>query len=193
MVHQVSPICNFLFWSLRTTLPTDMEDAVLTVQMAKGIYTYRKYQTAESMTFIPCSKKVTPFPSLRCKIQAYKDEQGNEKVLQWTISFQFPTFPVTQTTQTDPRKTTSSKIRAKWSFQARYNPTKTKRPYTLDLPITNKDMTDSNKVVVPLSVKVSNRFGPMCQFCKQSTQHPSPKNQTGWMEIGMGKRQKQRN
>ena len=41
---------------------------------------------------------------------------------------------------------------------------KRKRPNTLDLPVTNMDMTDSDKVEVPVSVKVCNRFGPMCQF-----------------------------
>ena len=51
---------------------------------------------------------------------------------------------------------------------------KTKRPNTLDLPITNTDMTDSDKVIVPLLVQVCNKLGSMCQFCKQSTQHVSP-------------------
>ena len=45
------------------------------------------------------------------------------------------------------------------------------------------DKTDSNKVMVPLSVKVCDRFGPMCQFCKQSTQHPSPQ-ESDWMDGG---------
>ena len=56
---------------------------------------------------------------------------------------------------------------------------KMKRPNNLDLPVTNMDMAYSDKVKVPLSVKVCDRFGPMCQLCKQSTPHPSPKNQTG--------------
>ena len=148
--------------------------------MVKGIYTYRKDQTTESTIFTPWSKKVTPFPSLRSKIQAYKDKQ-RDKVIQWANSFQFPTHPVTQITQTNPRKRASGKIRARWSIKARYNPTNTKRPNTLDLPITNMDMTDSDKVKVPLSVKVCNRFRPMCPFCKQSTQHPSPK-ESDWMD-----------
>ena len=44
----------------------------------------------------------------------------------------------------------------------------------MDLPVTYMDTTDSDKAKVPLSVRVCDRFGPMCQFCKQSTQHPSP-------------------
>ena len=58
---------------------------------------------------------------------------------------------------------------------------KTKRPDTLDLPITDTDMTDSNKVMVPLLVKVCNRFGLICQFCKWSMQHPSTQ-ESDWMD-----------
>ena len=111
----------------------------------------------------------------------YKDEQGDEKALQWTNSFQFPTHPVTQTTQTNPRRRDSGKIRARWSIKARYKPTKTKWPNTLDLPMTNMNMTDSNGVMVLLSVQLCDRFGLMCHFCKQSTQHPSPQ-ESDWMD-----------
>ena len=174
MAHEISPICDFHFGSLSTTLPTDTVDLELTAWMVKGIYTYRKDHTMKSTIFTPWSKKVTPFPYLRCKIQAYKDEQRDEKVLQWTISFLFPIHPVTKTTQTNPGKMASGKIRARWSIKARYKPMRPKRPNTLDLALTNTDMMGSNKVMVSLSVKVCHRFGPMCQFCKQSTQHPSP-------------------
>ena len=127
------------------------------------------------------SKKVTPFSSLRCKIQAYKDEQRDEKVLQWCNSFQFPTHPLTQTTQANPRKRAPGKIRARWSIKARYNPMKTKRPNTLELPVTDMDTVDSDKARVPLSVKVCDRFGPVCQFCKQSVKHPSPQ-ESDWTD-----------
>ena len=112
----------------------------------------------ESTIFTLWSKRVTPFPSLRCKIQAYKDDQRNKKILQWDNSFQFSAPPVTQT---NPRKRTPGKVRARWSNKARYYPMKTKRPNTPDLPETNMDMMDSDKVKAPLSVKVCNRFGPM--------------------------------
>ena len=101
------------------TLPTDTVDIGLTIWTVQGIYMYRKDHTVESTIFIPWGKKVTPFLSLRCKIQVYKDEQRDEKVLQWTNSFQFPTHPVTQTTQTNPGKRASGKIRARWSIKAR--------------------------------------------------------------------------
>ena len=145
---------NFLFGSLKTTLLTDTVDTELTVWMVKGIYTYRKDHTMESMIFTPWSKKVTPFPSLRCKIQVYMDEQRDEKVIQWGNAFQFPTHPVTQSTQTNLRKSAPGKIRVRWSNKARYNPTKMKRPNTLDLPVTSMDTMDSDKAKVPLSVKV---------------------------------------
>ena len=113
------------------------------------------------MMFTPWSKKVAPFPSLRCKLQAYTDKQRDERVLQWDNSFQFSAPPATQT---NLRKRAPSKIRARWSNKARYNPMKMKRLNTLDLPVANMDTTDSDKAKVPLTVKVCDRFGPMCQF-----------------------------
>ena len=101
MAHEISPICDFLFGSLRMTLMIDMVGIEVTVWMVKGIYMYRKDHTAESTIFTPWSKKVTSFPSLRCKVQR---TNRDEKVLQWCNTFQFPTHPVTQTTQTNPRK-----------------------------------------------------------------------------------------
>ena len=83
MAHEISPICDFLFRSFRTSLPMDKVDVELTVQMAKGIYTYRKDPTAESMICDPWSKKVIPFPSLRHKIHAYQDDKRGETELPW--------------------------------------------------------------------------------------------------------------
>ena len=40
MACEISPICNFLFGSIRTNLPTDTVDVEQTVQMVKGNYTY---------------------------------------------------------------------------------------------------------------------------------------------------------
>ena len=70
---------------------------------------------------------------------------------------------------------------------------KTNRANTLHFPVTNMDMMDSDKVKAPLSVKVCDRFGTMCKFCKISASHPSPKNQTTQMKIGLGNKQKYRN
>ena len=89
MACEISPICDFLFESIRTNLPTDMVDIELTVWTVKGIYMYRKDHTMESTILNPWSKKVTSFPSLRCQIHAYQDDQRNDKVLQWGNTFQF--------------------------------------------------------------------------------------------------------
>ena len=139
MAHEISLICNFPFWLIRKNLLTDTVDIELMLQAVKGIYTYRKDHTMESTIFTPWSKKVTPFPSLRCKIQAYQDDQGNEEVLQWGNTFQFSAPPMTKT---NPRKKSPGKIRARWSNKARYNPMNTKRPNTPDIPVTNMDKTD---------------------------------------------------
>ena len=53
MACEISPICDFLFGSIETNLPVDTVDIELTVQMVKGIYTYRKDDTMESMIFTP--------------------------------------------------------------------------------------------------------------------------------------------
>ena len=97
MACEISPICDFLFGSIRMNLLTDMVDIELTVQMVKRIYTYRKDHTSESIICTLWSKKVTTFPSLRHNIQAHKDR--NERVLQWGNTFQFSAPSVTQTNQ----------------------------------------------------------------------------------------------
>ena len=47
MAREISPICNFIFKSIRTSLLMDMVDVDLTIQTVKGIYTYRKDHTAD--------------------------------------------------------------------------------------------------------------------------------------------------
>ena len=64
MAREISPICDFIFGSIRTSLLMDTVDIDLTIWTVKGIYTYRKDYTAESMIFTPWSKKVIPFPLL---------------------------------------------------------------------------------------------------------------------------------
>ena len=55
----------------------------------------------ESMIFTLWSKKVTPFPCMRYKIQAYQDDKRSETVLPWNNgnTFQFSAPPMTQKTQ----------------------------------------------------------------------------------------------
>ena len=97
MAYEISSICDFLFGSIRTTLPTDTVNIEFTVWMVKGIYTYRKDHTAESTIFTPWSRKLIPFPSLRHKIWAYQDGKRNESALSWNNGsmFQFSAPPMT--------------------------------------------------------------------------------------------------
>ena len=154
MVYEISPICDYLFGSIRTNLLMDTVDVELTVQMVKGIYMYRKDHTMESMIFTSWTKKVTPFLSLRHKIQAYQDDQRSERVFPWSNNgntFQFCAPPMTQN---NPRMRAPGKIRARWSNKTRYNPMKTKRPNTPEKSVTDMDITDMDKMKAPLSVKV---------------------------------------
>ena len=81
MACEITPTCVFIFGLIRTCLLTETVDVELTVWIVKGIYTYRKDHTMESMTSALWSKKVIPFPSLRHKIKAYQDDKRNERVL----------------------------------------------------------------------------------------------------------------
>ena len=179
MACKISPICDFLFGSIRTNLPMDMVDIELTVWMVKGIYTYIKDHTMESTVFTPWSKKVTPFPSLSHKIQAYQDDKRRERVLQWNNGnmFQFSTPPMMQN---NPRKRDPGKIRARWLNKSRCNPIKAKRPNTPEMTMNNLDTIDTDKKA-PLSVKVCNRFGPSCSICKQNNPHPLPQ-ESDWSD-----------
>ena len=57
---------------------------------------------------------------------------------------------------------------------------KTNRPNTPETTVTNNDTTDMDKKG-PLSVKVCERFGLSCSFCKQNVSHPSPQ-ESDWSE-----------
>ena len=129
MACEISPICDFLFGSFRTSLLMDTVDIELTIWIVKGIYTYRKDHTVESTIFNPWGKKVIPFPSLRHKIQAYQDNKRNERVLPWNNgnTFQFSAPPMISR---NLRKRAPGKIRARQSSKSRYNPMKARRPNT---------------------------------------------------------------
>ena len=83
MVRIISPICDIIFASIRTSLPMDTVDVDLTIWTVKRIHMYRKDHTEESMTFTPWSKKVIPFPSLRWKTQAFQDDKRQETTVPW--------------------------------------------------------------------------------------------------------------
>ena len=62
MAREISPVCDFIFKSICMSLLMDTVDVELTIRMVRGIYTYRKDHTAESMVFSPWSRTVIPFP-----------------------------------------------------------------------------------------------------------------------------------
>ena len=74
MAREINPVCDFISDLIHMYLLTDMVDVELTIRTVKGIYTYHKDHTAESMILSLWSKSVIPFRFLRCKIQAYKDD-----------------------------------------------------------------------------------------------------------------------
>ena len=152
--------------------------------MVKGIYTCRKNHTAESMIFTLWSKKVTPFPSLRHKIQACQDDNRSERVLQWNNGNTFQ-FSAPLMMQNNPRKRAPGKIRVRWSNKSRYIPMKEKRPNTPEMTMNNLDAIDTEKKV-PLSVKICDRFGLSCSFWKQNVLHPHLKSQTGKTKVRLG-------
>ena len=53
MAQEISPIGNFIFGSIRTSLLTDIVDVELTIRIMKGMHMYRKDHTAESTIFTP--------------------------------------------------------------------------------------------------------------------------------------------
>ena len=86
-----------LYFQLFTDmLNMDTVDIELTIRTVKGIYTYHKDHPVESTVFSPWSKSVIPFPSLRCKIQAFQDDNFKQ-TMAWnsgtTPQFSTPTKP----------------------------------------------------------------------------------------------------
>ena len=139
MPREISPVCDFIFRSIQTGLLTDTVDVELTIRTVKGIYTYRKDHTAESMVFLPWSRNVIPFPSLHRKIQVYQDE--NRPTSAWNKGHALPYFP----TQPQPKqRCTSGKTRTRWSnWRHRFNPMKTEC-YNMQ----DKETIDFNKIDV---------------------------------------------
>ena len=124
MVREISPVCDFIFGLIRTSLLTNTVDIDLTIRTVKGIYMYRKDHTAESTIFTLWSKKVIPFSSLRQKIQAFNDDKRQNVMMPWNNGnpVQFSTPPKMPR---NPRKCATSKIRTRWSNRNhRFNPIK---------------------------------------------------------------------
>ena len=96
MAREINPMCNFIFGLICTCLPIDAVDVELTIRMVKGIYTYCKDHTIESTIFSPWSKSVIPFPSLRWKIQAFKDDNNSKQAASTQDKGMTPQFSTPQ-------------------------------------------------------------------------------------------------
>ena len=86
MAREINPVCDFFFSFMHTNLPIDTIDVELTLRTVQGIYIYCKDHTVETTIFTPWSKSVTPFPSFRRKIKAFKEESKGQTTLTWTPS-----------------------------------------------------------------------------------------------------------
>ena len=169
MAREVSPVYDFIFCSIRTSLPTDMVDADLTV---KGIYTYHKDHTMESTIFTPWSNRsVIPFPLLRKKIQVFKDNKKQNTTMPWNNAgtVQFPGPPKTPRI---PRKHALGKTRTSWSNRNhRFNPIKTNRYNAM-----NTEPMDMNEIdiIKPAPKRACECLSLTCPYCRQDAPHPSP-------------------
>ena len=170
MAREISPVCNFIFGSICTCLLTDMVDVELTIRRVMGIYTYCKDHTVESTIFTLCSKSVIPFPSLRCKTQAFKDDNRQQVMTSWnnslTVQFSAPPKP-----SQNLRKHAIGKIRTRWSnCNHRFNPIKTNRYNTMNMKPIGMSNID---IVQPIQRKACEHFDPTCSYCKHEAPHPS--------------------
>ena len=131
MAREISPVCDFIFRSICTSLPTNTVDVELPIRRAKGIYTYRKDHMAKSTVFSPWSRTMIPFPSLHRKIQAFQDE--SRQVTAWDNNNAMPYFSAPPKPKHNPRKHAPGKTWTRWSNQRhRFNPIKMDRYNTHD-------------------------------------------------------------
>ena len=116
---------DFIFGSICTCLPTDTVDVELAIRAVKGIYSYHKDHTAELTIFTPWSKSIIPFPSQRCKIQAFKDDNRQQTMTPWNNGSMVQ-FSAPPKLSENSRKHAIGKIRTRWSnCNHRFNPIKT--------------------------------------------------------------------
>ena len=101
MAQEINLVCDFFFGFMHTNLPADME---LTIRTVQGIYIYHEDHTAESAIFTPWNKSVTPFPSPRKKIKAFKEDSRGQLTLTWMPLVSTPTKPPRNPQETCPRQ-----------------------------------------------------------------------------------------
>ena len=90
MAREISLVCDFIFGSIHTGLLTDTVDVELTIQIVKGIYTYRKDYMGKSTVFLPWNRTIILFSSLHSKIQAFQSE--NRQKTAWNNDHASPYF-----------------------------------------------------------------------------------------------------
>ena len=113
MAREISLVCNFIFKSICTSLPTDTVGVELTIRTVKGIYTYRKDCMAQSVVFSPWSRTMIPFPLLCRKIQAFQDE--SRQAMERDNNNAMPYFSAPPKPKCNPRKSGPGKTRTRWS------------------------------------------------------------------------------
>ena len=170
MAREISPVCDFTFGSLCTCLMMDTVDIELNIKMVTGIYTYPKDHTVESIVFSLWSKSVIPFPSLRHKIQAFKDD-NSKQMMTWNSST-MPKFSAPPRPHRSPRNHAPGKTRTRWSnCNHWFNPIRTNRYNTCDT-----EPNDMNKIdiILPTPKRTCECTDGSCTYCKYKAPHPSP-------------------
>ena len=172
MAREINLVCDIFFGFMHTNLPTDMVDMELTVRMVQGIYIYHKDHSAESTIFTLWIKSVTPYPSLKKKIKAFKEDSRGQLT---------PTgMPVVNTlteSPRNPRKCISGKVRTRWSnHNHHFNLIKTNQANMLETDLMNENKISIIKCIPQMACK---QFGATCSFCRQQVPHPSL-NQSDW-------------
>ena len=166
MAREISPVCNFIFGSICTGLLTATVDVEMMIRMVKGIHTYRKDHTVESMVISPWSMTVIPFPSLCKKIPVFQDE--NRQMSAWNKGHAMSYF----STQPQPKcRHTLGKTRTRWSNQRNQFNTIKREWYNMQ----DRDTIDFKKIdiVKPTPNQLCMRTHEECTYCKFDAPHPS--------------------
>ena len=143
-----------------------------TIRMVQGIYIHHKDHIVEFTIFTPWSKSVTPFPSLRKKLKAFKEDSKRQMTLTWVPLVSTPTTP-----PRNPRKHAPGKARTQWTNHNHcFNPIKTN-----GFNILGTNPRDINKInIIKITPqKVCECFEATCSFCRQQVSHPLP-DQSDW-------------
>ena len=130
MACELKPTCDFFFGFIWCFLPRDTIDIELTVGTAQGIHTFRKDHTIEMATCSVWSRWMKLFPSLKKKIEVYKEEKKDKKGLYHTNPTPFTKRnPFSKRSTENAQKKGKSKVRK--LDMSSFAPPKEKRPANL--------------------------------------------------------------